>query len=367
LISAGGTGGGVYPALAIAEALHQRAPDRLLHYVGSVGMERDLIQRSGSATLFASFDQVQSGPLNGVSPLRRIQSAFKIGLGVLQALQIVQRHRPAALLITGGWPTFPIALACRILRVPIALFVPDIEPGLTLKVLGRLASAIYATTTATQPYFPARSVTATGYPLRSQILSATRADAITHFSLDPARRTLLIFGGSRGARSINQALGVILPDLLADGLQIIHIAGQTDWPTVSARRDLLSAADRERYHAYPYLHDEMGLALAAADLALSRAGASALGEFPAFGLPAILIPYPFAWRYQKINADWLADRGAALRLADEALDARLLPTILELFHDPDRLTAMHRASLALAIPDGADRVAQALLALADHR
>ena len=367
MISAGGTGGGVYPALAIAETLHTRVPDRPLHYVGSIGMERDLIDRSGSSALFVSFDQVQSGPLNGVSAATRIKSAFKIGFGTLQAIRLVRRYRPAALLITGGWPTFPIAVACRLLNVPIALFVPDIEPGLTLKVLGRLASAIYATTSATAAYFPKRSVTATGYPLRSQILRATRADAMAYFDLDPARRTLLVFGGSRGARSINQALAAILFDLLAEGLQIIHIAGQTDWPTVSARREALPVADRDRYHAYPYLHDQMGLALAAADLVISRAGASSLGEFPAFGLPAILIPYPFAWRYQKINADYLAERGAAIRLADEELDTRLLPIIRDLLHDSDRLTAMHTASTALAVPDGADRAAQALIVLASKK
>jgi UDP-N-acetylglucosamine--N-acetylmuramyl-(pentapeptide) pyrophosphoryl-undecaprenol N-acetylglucosamine transferase len=127
--------------------------------------------------------------------------------------------------------------------------------------------------------------------------------------LDPALPVLLVFGGSKGARSINRALLEALPGLLPE-MQVLHISGNLDWPEVEAARSALStgeaAAWAERYHAFPYLHDEMGAALAAADLVVARAGASTLGEFPALGLPAILVPYPHAWRYQKVNADYLA-------------------------------------------------------------
>ncbi len=361
LISAGGTGGGVYPAVAVVEALHRVAPDCQLYFMGSVGgMERSLVPRD----LVAGYDEVQSGPLNGVNVRRVAISLIKITVGTIQAWQIIARIRPRALFLTGGWATFPAALAAWLRRVPMIIFLPDIEPALAIKVLSQLARLVMATTAESASYFPHTvKVVETGYPLRNAVLKATRPDAISRFMLDPVRKTLLVFGGSRGSRSINTALAAMLPNLLTDGLQIIHISGELDWPNVQARHHALSQADQARYHVFPYLHSEdMGLALAAADLVVSRAGASVLGEFPHFGLPSILVPYPFAWRYQKTNADWLEARGAAIRMDDETLAANLLPTIRTVLDDSTRLDAMRKASAVLARPDAADAIARTILA-----
>ncbi len=328
-------------------------------------MERDLVNRAGD--LFASYDEVQSGPLHGVSPRRFVISLFKLAIGTLQAGRLIAKHRPDALFLTGGWVTFPVALACWLRRIPIAIFLPDVEPGLAIKVLSRLARVIYATANDSAAYFTPGKVIATGYPLRAEVLAARRDEAISHFGLDAARRTLLVFGGSRGARSINQALGAILPDLLLDGLQVIHISGELDWPSVQAVHDALPEPSKARYHTFPYLHEDMAQALAAADVVLSRGGASALGEFPQFGLPSILVPYPFAWRYQKVNADWLATRGAAIRLNDEAMAAELLPLIRALISDPARLAEMRKQAATLAHPEAAATIAQQLLTLARTR
>ncbi|HEY4723874.1 MAG TPA: glycosyltransferase, partial [Anaerolineae bacterium] len=202
----------------------------------------------------------------------------------------------------------------------------------------------------------------TGYPVRSTMVAASRVEAVAHFGLTESRRTIMVFGGSRGARSINFALLDALDDLLND-YQIIHLSGDLDWPTVSERAKQLPGDKRVHYHPYPYLHDDMGLAFAAADLVVSRAGASTLGEFPMFGLGAILVPYPYAWRYQKVNADYLASRGAAVRLNDEDLKMELSATIRGLLRDPERLAAMRAASRALAVPDAAKRIADELLQL----
>lgn len=363
LISAGGTGGGVYPAVAVAEALRRIAPDSPLYYTGSVGgMERDLVPRE----LFAGYNEVHSGPLNGVSLRRVVISLAKLAVGTAQAWRLIGRIRPSALFLTGGWATFPTALAAWLWRVPTAIFLPDIEPALAIKWLSRMSRLVMVTTSDSASYFPrGTAIVETGYPLRAAVLDATRSAAMPRFGLELARKTLLVFGGSRGARSINEALAAILPDLLADGLQVIHISGELDWPTVQARREALPADQRQHYHAFAYLHSEdMGLALAAADLVVSRAGASTLGEFPHFGLPAILVPYPFAWRYQKVNADWLAARGAVIRLDDSTLPADLLPTIRALFGDPARLGNMRTASVALACPDAAGNIARRILGLA---
>ena len=190
-------------------------------------------------------------------------------------------------------------------------------------------------------------------------LGATREKALERFQLDGSRKTLLVFGGSRGARSINIALGACLGRLLDDGLQILHITGELDWKR--AMREAGEWKDHRDYQAFPYLHADMGLAFAAADLVVCRAGASTLAELPLFALPAILVPYPYAWRYQKVNADYLSERGAAIRLDDEDLSDRLYDEIAQLIHDEARLREMSEGSRALANPNGAAELARLLI------
>jgi UDP-N-acetylglucosamine--N-acetylmuramyl-(pentapeptide) pyrophosphoryl-undecaprenol N-acetylglucosamine transferase len=298
----------------------------------------------------------------GVSLGRKLSSGLKFLAGGVQALGLMRRYRPQVLLLTGGWSGLPVALAARLWRVPILIFLPDIEPGSTIKLLQRFAQRVALTLPESEQYFPAGKTVVTGYPLRAAVEGATREAAVQHFGLDATRKTLLVFGGSRGARSINRALLDNVPDLLTDGLQIIHVTGTLDWPEVEARHAQLT--DNAHYHIYPYLHHEMGLALAAADLVLSRSGASTLAEFPLFGLPAILVPYPYAWRYQKVNADYLANRGAAVVLADEQMPQELLPGIRALMGNAARLAQMRDSAAALAQPHGAERIAAVLVQLA---
>ena len=302
---------------------------------------------------------IQGGPVHGVSLLRLLRSLAGLAVGLFQALGLIGRQQPDSIFLTGGWACLPVALAGWLRRVPVYAFVPDIEPGLTLKLVSRFARRVAVTTEESAPYFRPGQIAATGYPLRHELLGATREAGIAHFGLDPARRTLLVTGGSSGAQTLNRALLAILPDLLADdSLQILHVAGTRTWDEVRAAREGLAPALLARYHAFDYLHDDMGLALAAADLVLSRAGASTLGELPLFGLPAILVPYPFAWRYQKVNADYLVARGAAVRLDDERMAEELLPTLHRLLADPGTLREMAERARILARPDGALNVAR---------
>lgn len=154
-----------------------------------------------------------------------------------------------------------------------------------------------------------------------------------------------------------------MPQLLAEGVQIIHLTGTLDWEQIAARREQLGDGCDD-YHAFPYLHEDMALALASADLVVCRSGASVLGELPLFGLPSVLVPYPYAWRYQKVNADYLVERGAAVLMRDEAMPDELLPTLRGLLGDPARLAAMRDSAAALAQPEGAWNVARELLRLA---
>lgn len=356
MIAAGGTGGHVYPALAAAEALLGLRANAELSFVGSVGgFERPLVRDAGFT--FNHYDEVRAGPLHGVRPLQAMKSALQLALGTVQAVRLLRRRRPHALLLTGGWVGLPAALAARLLGVPSVIYLPDIEPGLAIKRLAPLTRRVATTVPDSAAYFAPGKTVVTGYPLRAQVRRATRAEGLTHFRLDAARPTLLVFGGSRGARSINQAVLGLASELIAGGAQIIHVTGTLDWEADTARHAELAAASPEvaaHYHLFPYLHAEMGLALAAADLALCRSGASTLGELPFFGLPAILVPYPYAWRYQKTNADWLTARGAGRVMRDEDMAHDLGPALRELLGDPAQRNAMRAACASLAQPEGAE-------------
>ena len=360
MISAGGTGGGVYPALAVAGALRRLYPDNLtLTFVGARGdMGKGLVERSD--VRFDGYHEVLAGPLHGIPRLQQVLSVIKIVLGMIESLVLALRLRPQVLFLTGGWVGVPMALACWLLRRPIVIYVPDIEPGLMLRVMGRyFARVIAATGAATGEFYPGKRVIETGYPLRPEILEATREAGIQALNLDPNRRTLMVFGGSRGSRSINEATFSVAPVLLAEDVQIVHISGRLDWEQVQAQHARLSAEQQAHYQVHAFLPD-IGQAFAASDLVISRAGAATLAEYPQFGLPAILVPYPHAWRYQRVNADWLIERGAAVGLEDERLETDLLPTVQALFNEPERLDTMRHAMQALRRSDGAENIARLL-------
>ncbi|MDX2163302.1 MAG: UDP-N-acetylglucosamine--N-acetylmuramyl-(pentapeptide) pyrophosphoryl-undecaprenol N-acetylglucosamine transferase [bacterium] len=374
MIAAGGTGGHVYPALAVAEAMLARRPDVTLTFVGGVGdFARPLVE--AAALPFEHYDEVRSGPLHGVPLPTILMSLIQLALGTVQAVRLVRARRPSALLLTGGWVGLPVALAGRVWGVPSLIYLPDIEPGLTIKVLRHIANQVAVTAQESQPYFKPAQMIVTGYPVRRDMIDAAAPDGKTrgmaHFGLAPDRRTIMVFGGSRGARSINTALLDQLPELLTRPVQILHVTGTLDWESIRERVETLKAQHPDRiahYHPFPYLHDDMGLAFACADLVISRSGASVLGEFPLFSLASILVPYPHAWRYQKVNADYLEERGAARVVRDETLSACLIPVIDEvLFEKPETLDAMRAASAALRTGDGAWNVAQALARLSGER
>lgn len=356
----------MYPALVVARTLSELYPAARLVFVGARGdMARDLVDQA--AIRFDAHHEVLAGPLHGVSLPRKITSLFKLVVGLLQSLGLVLRLRPHALFLTGGWVGFPAAVACWLLRRPVVVYVPDIEPGLTLRVVGRrVARVIAATVPDTERYFRGKRVVVTGYPLREALRQTPdRAAACAALALDPARRVLLVTGGSRGARGINEALWAAAPDLLGDGVQILHITGKLDYGDLEARHARLNPEQRADYRLFPYRSD-IELCFAAADVVISRGGASSLAEYPQFGLPSILVPYPYAWRYQKVNADYLADRGAAIRLDQEQLAASLLPTVRDLLRDPARLAAMRAAAESLRQVDGAANIARLIAEVAGH-
>lgn len=350
----------MYPALAVLDAFHAEQPASEILWVGGEGgMEEALVKRTG-----IPFRAMPAAGLHGVGLRALPGNALKLARGYAAARTILREFRPDSLFFTGGYLAVPMALAGR--KIPSLLYVPDIEPALAIKTIARFTNRIAVTTAGSGKYFPPRArITDTGYPVRADFLKWNRASARSTFGLHDEKPVLLVTGGSRGARSINQAALHHLPFLL-ERAQVIHISGELDWPTIKAAAADPSIRDRRDYHAFPYLHEEMGAALRAADLVLSRAGASALGEYPLLGLPAVLVPYPHAWRYQKVNADYLAGQGAALVLEDSRLKEELPEALQALLGDPARRTAMREAMRALARPQAARRIAGQLIELSEE-
>ena len=319
-------------------------------------MEAGLVNRNGIA-----FRAIPAAGIHGVGLRALPRNLWQLGRGLSASRRILDEFKPDGLFFTGGYVAVPMALAGR--KVPSLLYVPDIEPGLALKTLARFADKIAITNEASAAYFnhPER-LSVTGYPTRAELNKWGRDEARQILHLTGEAPVLLVFGGSKGARSINNALWENLPALL-EKAQVIHLTGELDWPAVEERTQGLARDRAGRYHAFPYLHEEMGAALAAADLVVSRAGASTLGEYPLFGLPAILVPYPYAWRYQKVNAGYLEEHGAAVMVEDGQLHDQLLPIVNDLFEHTQKLAAMKKAMQHLSQPQAAADIGRELLAL----
>jgi UDP-N-acetylglucosamine--N-acetylmuramyl-(pentapeptide) pyrophosphoryl-undecaprenol N-acetylglucosamine transferase len=368
LICAGGTGGGVYPALAVLKALEDDEGSRVeVLWVGSeTGMEADLVKREG-----IPYKAIPTAGVHGVGLRALPNNLWKLFRGLLAARDLLRDYRPEVMFFTGGYVGVPVAVAARtpglgLPRPSSLLYVPDIEPGLALKTLSRFADRIALTVKESVGFLPKDSrVEVTGYPARSDLDLWTLEASRQALGLSSDLPTLLVTGGSSGARSINRAVLAILPDLLPE-MQVVHLSGNLDWAEVQASQSRLAPDLAPRYQAYPYLHREMGAALKAADLVVSRAGASSLGEYPIFGLPAILVPYPYAWRYQQVNAQYLEKHGAAVIVEDAELKDRLLPTIRRLMRDNEQRNSMRESMLSLAKPGAARSIARLVVEMASQ-
>jgi len=355
LISGGGTGGHVYPLLVVADALLQGGDEVSLLYVGSVGgMEASIVSRTA-----IPYRSVETGPIRGMAPWTLVRNLRRVYRGYQQALALLSEWPADVMLVTGGYVSVPVSLAARKRRVPLMIYLPDREPGWAVRFLSRHADRIAVSFESVRKALPAAChdrVWVSGYPVRAPLLDADRDASRAQLGLDAQRKTLLLLGGSRGARPLNRALVAILPQLLAR-YQVIHVTGELDWPWVQEQRAALGAELQARYLAYPYLHEELSAAMAAADLAVARAGAATMAEFPAVGLPSVLVPYPYAGQHQALNADFMAAHGAAVRLDEAELEEKLESIVVDLLEGEGKLAHMRQQARALSMPEAAARLA----------
>lgn len=321
-------------------------------------MEETLVERAG-----LKIELISAEGIRGKNPVAFGRGLWALAQGYRRSRQIIRRFRPEVLFVTGGYVCVPIALAARGADLPVIIYLPDVEPGLAIKFLARLANRVAVTTVEAKQFFKPGLAVVTGYPVRAELFAMQKqgqAVARRELDLHGDLPVLLVLGGSRGARSINQAITNQIQDYLSV-CQVVHVTGTLDEQWVWSRWAELPEELQARYHVWAYLHDKMMAALVAADLVVSRAGASVMGEFPAAGLPAVLVPYPHAGAHQMLNAQYLAQHQAALILDNADLNEKLKDTVLNLLKDPKKLAAMSQASQNLARPEAAACLAQEIV------
>ena len=344
-MSGGGTAGHIYPALAVADKLKKLGHEVL--FVGTPqGLEARLVPSAG-----VDFVALKAEGFNRSKPWTLFTSGAEVALSSLKARRILSDFKADAVVGFGGYVSIPVGLAAAQMHVPLVIHEQNSVPGMTNKYLAKRAGAICLTYPDTQDIIEnvarsGASISVTGNPVRSSVLAADRTQARASLGLTDDDILVFVFGGSRGARHINNALIDIVPELLEnEHVHIIHATGSGEYESVLEKAKSLHAGDR--YQPQSYI-ENMGAILAASDIAVCRAGATSIAELTALGVAAILVPYPYATDdHQTKNARAMVNHKAALLIPDDQLDEELRPTLLELVENKGKRILMAQQSLVL--------------------
>lgn len=358
ILTTGGTGGHIFPALAVAEELRGLYPQARILFVGGVrGPEARLAAEVG-----LEFTALPVRPVLGRG-FKAIFAGFWLAAGLLKALGVHLRFRPQVVLGLGGYAAFAQVLAAVLMRAPTAIHEQNSVPGLTNRVLGRVVKKILVSFPDKAGWFPAKKVEVVGNPVRKAISEAGRQASATEEQ--GAAKHLLVLGGSQGAVAVNNAVLQALPRLEQAGVEIWHQTGQYDFERVKKAYEEQGAQP----HKVQAFIQDMASAYAWGDLALCRAGASTVFELAVAGLPSVLIPFPYATHnHQSVNAAFLEEAGAGRRVEQKDLENMDLAALLvELLNDRETLGRMRTQALKLGKPDAAARVAGALNELVTHK
>lgn len=326
-----------------------------VEFVGTPdGLEARLVPAAGVA-----FTPLPAAGFDRSRPLTLVTSSLKIARSTMRAYRRMGADRPDVIIGFGGFVSIPVGLAAALRRIPLVLHEQNSVPGLANKLLSRFAAAAAVTYEESAAALgKADRVVVTGNPVRQSVLEASREKGRDALGLSESDVLLLVFGGSRGARHLNQAIAALMPEILqVDGVVVLHITGPGEYDSVREQHDAVDEPLAARWRIEPYV-DGMGDVLAAADLLVTRAGATSLAELTCLGKPAVLVPYPYATDdHQTKNARTLVAHGAARVVADDELDgSRFGDEVLELLKDAQARATMSAASRALGRPDAAQRV-----------
>ncbi len=358
IISGGGTGGHIYPAIAIANELKALNPTTEILFVGAEGkMEMEKVPKAGYT--------IVGLPVVGIKrelTLSNLGFPLKLGRSLLRARQIVRDFQPDAAVGVGGYASGPLLLAASLKGIPTLIQEQNSYAGLTNKVLARWAKRICVAYPGMDQFFPVDKIKLTGNPVRSDIQRANQQVAAGQklFDLEPNRPTLLIIGGSQGARTINESIEIGLKRFIDAGVQVVW---QTGSAFIERARAAVATVDSPLVKAYDFIY-EMDKAYAVADVVVSRAGALSVSELCLVGRPAILVPFPAAAEdHQTKNAMSLVERNAALLVTDQAARENLVTAALDLLNNPTQQKQLSAQIKTLARPNAARDIAQQVINL----
>ncbi|MGA9406039.1 MAG: undecaprenyldiphospho-muramoylpentapeptide beta-N-acetylglucosaminyltransferase [Bacteroidota bacterium] len=355
LFAAGGTGGHLFPAIAIAEETKKIRPDVRIAFVGTKEkIEARVIPEKGFAfyTIWISGFHRRLTADNLLFPM-------KIVVSLLQSFFLIRKLGPSVVVGTGGYVCGPILSVASLMRIPTVVHESNSYPGVTTRMVASKVSRVFLTFEATKKWLPKldpQKIELVGNPTRGSLGKILRDDGLRYFNLDPNNKTLLVFGGSLGAASINSMMGKITGELVKSGVQVIWQIGENDFGRYESKKN--------RNVWIGKFIDKMEYAYAAADVVLCRSGATTLAELTRLGKPAILVPYPqAAANHQELNAWTMVEAGAAVMVKDADLDAKALSTINEILFNDTKRMSMGEKSLRLGKPNAGNEIAQKILAL----
>ena len=360
IIAGGGTGGHIFPAIAIANALKKIEPSIEILFVGAKGkMEMEKVPQAGY-----KIEGLDIAGFNRSSLIKNIGLPFKLVKSFFQVRTIINRFEPDAVIGVGGYSSFPVLRYAQVKGVPTFIHESNSFAGKSNILLGKKATKVFVATDGMQKFFPADKILITGNPVRPAIVnvsSIAQEEALKFFGLTPEKKTVLVVGGSLGARSINEAVAKGLDELVGAGLQLIWQTGKTNaahWKEKSAGK------------AGVWVNDfitQMEQAYAAADMVVSRAGAMAIAELCVVKKPVVFVPYPFAAEdHQTVNALNLVEKQAALMVKDsEAID-KVVPSILQLAGNEQKQAELKNNIANYAVKNADERIAREILKSIGH-
>jgi UDP-N-acetylglucosamine--N-acetylmuramyl-(pentapeptide) pyrophosphoryl-undecaprenol N-acetylglucosamine transferase len=351
VITGGGTGGHFYPALAVAQEIKRRNPDVDILFIGSSrGIEAKAAPDAGFPVKF-----IRSAGFAG-NPKKLINFCIQNPVGLMQALSILKKTKPELVIGSGGFVSFPVLSAARILRIPFVILEQNVLPGKVNRLMAKWAKKVLASFEASKRYLPESGTIITGNPIRREIVEQTREKGREKLNLSGETFTLVITGASQGARSINSAVLKSLPRWKKQGWQVLHLVGRNNYEEMKKATESYVNDFKEEYRCIDYTED-MASVYASADLVVARAGASTLAEITARGLPAVLIPYPYAAdNHQEKNARWVEETGGAKVILDSVVEEELCDVVVELAANKTKLYEMSKSSRTLGRPEALKQI-----------
>jgi len=363
VIAGGGTAGHIYPGISIADELSLEMPEADIIFAGNKeGLEAELVAEAGYA-----FEPIDVKGFKRSFSLANFGALIKAGAATQHLRHFYKKFKPEAVVGTGGYVSAPAVFAAYTSKIPTLIHEQNAYPGLANKILARFVDTVATSFPNGEESFPkAKRVVFTGNPIRRKMIGAVKEVALENLNLDKDKKTLLIFGGSQGAKKINDCVIEAYEKFKSIGdLQIIHITGKEHFTEIckTMRRLIDLKEDKLRYQAHPYI-SSINQAYGAADLCICRAGATTIAELTALGVPAFLIPYPYATgQHQEKNARFLENHGAAKVLLDEELTAASLFESAKLAFDSKALIEMKNHSQKLGKPFAANDLAKLISGL----